>query len=166
MEELTETAEEQKLGIGRTLAYAAGIIPGAYSPALIVGWLMYFYYPGEGKGVIYMSLGAFVAVQFIGRLMDSVSDPLVGYFSDKTKSRWGRRIPYIIFGTPFVAVTIALIWYPLTDHPSMANNLWLAGNLLVFWLAYTVVVAPHLSLLPEIAPEDRESSVRSAACLC
>lgn len=148
----------EKLGFGQTIAYAAGMIPAAYAPALIVGWLMYFYYPGEGEdvGTIYMGLGAFVLVQFVGRLMDSVADPLVGYFSDKTNTRWGRRIPFIIFGTPPLALTMALIWYPLTDHPSMANNLWLAGNLLVFWLAYTIVVAPHLSLLPEIAPEDKE----------
>ncbi|HUT55697.1 MAG TPA: MFS transporter [bacterium] len=156
---MVNTGEQKKAGdltLGQTFAYAAGVIPASYSPALIVGWLMYFYYPGEGKGTIYMGLGAFVVVQFIGRLMDSVSDPLVGYFSDQTRSRWGRRIPYIIFGTPFVALTMALMWYPLTDHPSMANNLWLAGNLLVFWLAYTVVVAPHLSLLPEIAPGTKE----------
>lgn len=146
----------QDLTLGQTFAYAAGVIPAAYAPAFLVGWLMYFYYPGEGEGVIYMSLGAFVLVQFIGRLMDSVSDPLVGYFSDKTRSRWGRRIPYIIFGTPPMALTLALVWFPLTDHPSMANNVWLAINLLVFWLAYTVVVAPHLSLLPEIAPESKK----------
>jgi GPH family glycoside/pentoside/hexuronide:cation symporter len=117
---------------------------------------MYFYHPGEGEGKIYMGLGAFVIVQFIGRLMDSVADPLVGYFSDKTKTRWGRRIPYIIFGTPPLAISMALVWFPITDHPSMYNNLWLAFNLLVFWLAYTIVVAPHLSLLPEIAPDDVE----------
>jgi GPH family glycoside/pentoside/hexuronide:cation symporter len=156
MSSVNEEKKSGGLSFGQTLAYAAGIIPGAYCPALLVGWLMYFYYPGEGKGVIYMSLSAFVIVQFIGRLMDSVSDPLVGYFSDKTHSRRGRRIPYIIFGAPFVAVTLALVWFPITDHPSMANNLWLAGNLLVFWLAYTIVVAPHLSLLPEIAPESKE----------
>ena len=145
----------EKLSFGKTLVYAAGTIPASYAPALIVGWLMYFYNPGEEKGAIYLGLGAFVMVQFIGRLMDSVSDPLVGYFSDKTKSRFGRRIPYIVLGTPVLAVTMALIWFPLTDGPSFLNGLWLLVNLLLFWLAYTVVVAPYLSLLPEIAPEDK-----------
>ncbi len=140
----------------QTLCYSAGVLPAEFSPILITSWLMYFYIKGGGTGVAYMSLGAFVLVQFLGRLMDSVSDPLVGFFSDRTRSRWGRRIPYIIFGTPFIAVTMALMWFPLTDHPSMANNVWLAGNLLVFWLAYTIVVAPHLSLLPEVAPGNEE----------
>ncbi|MFO8056926.1 MAG: MFS transporter [bacterium] len=145
-----------RLGVGRSLAYAAGMVPAAYGVQLITNWLMYYYYPGEGKGKMYMALGTYVVIQLIGRVVDSVADPLVGYISDRTRSRWGRRIPYIIFGTPVLAVTMALMWFPLTEGPSMANNIWLAVNLSVFWFAYTVVVAPHLSLLPEIAPENEE----------
>jgi len=148
--------EDTRLGTGRSLAYAAGMVPAAYGVQLITNWLMYYYYPGEGKGKMYMALGTYVVIQLMGRVVDSVADPLVGYISDRTRSRWGRRIPYIIFGTPVLAVTMALMWFPLTEGPSMANNIWLAVNLSVFWFAYTVVVAPHLSLLPEIAPQNDE----------
>ncbi len=153
---MEENKKGKELTFIQTLAYSAGVLPAECFPLVLTSWLMVFYIGKDVNNPKYMTLFAFVLVQFVGRLMDSVSDPLVGFFSDRTNSRWGRRIPYIIFGTPFVAITIALVWFPLTDHPSMANNLWLAGNLLVFWLAYTVVVAPHLSLMPEIAPGDKE----------
>ncbi len=156
MSNALHTKDMPSLGVGSSLAYAAGMVPAAYGVQLITNWLMYYYYPGEGEGKMYMALGTYVVIQLIGRVVDSVADPLVGYISDRTRSRWGRRIPYIIFGTPVLAVTMALMWFPLTEEPSMANNIWLAVNLCVFWFAYTVVVAPHLSLLPEIAPGNEE----------
>jgi glycoside/pentoside/hexuronide:cation symporter, GPH family len=146
------------LTFGQTLAYAAGTLPAEFAPILITSWLFVFYIGSDttSKTGLYMGLFAFVIVQFIGRVMDSVADPLVGFFSDRTESRWGRRIPYIIFGTPGIAITCILVWFPITDYPSMANNLWLLGNLLVFWFCFTVVVAPFLSLLPEIASSEKE----------
>lgn len=148
-----------KLTVGRTLAYSAGELAATYLPMVITSWLMYFYCPVPEPGKVVaplMNLGAFALVQFLGKISDSVSNPLVGFFSDRTKSRWGRRIPYIIFGTPIMAITSALIWFPLTNTPSMANNIYLAINLILFWGSYTAVVAPYLALMPEIARTNEE----------
>jgi glycoside/pentoside/hexuronide:cation symporter, GPH family len=149
-----------RLSFGQTIAYSLGAVAASFAPMFVMGWLMRFYYKtadADGNPVTpFMSLTAIAVIMFIGKLSDSVSNPLVGYFSDQTKSRWGRRIPYIIFGPPVLAVTMVLIWFPPTDHPSWANNFWLAGNLVVFWAAYTAIVAPWLSLLPEVALENEE----------
>lgn len=151
-----EHSPSSRLGLGQTLAYSGGELAATFLPMAITSWMMYFYCPPEGKGAPLMGLLAFAVVQFGGKVSDSVSNPLVGYLSDRTRSRWGRRIPYIIFGAPLLAVTTALIWFPPADHPGMANNLWLLVNLVVFWAAYTFIVAPYLALMPEIAPSNEE----------
>ncbi len=45
---------------------------------------------------------------FAGRFIDAFTDPLIGWWSDRTRSRWGRRIPFILFSTPFYAAFGAL----------------------------------------------------------
>ena len=150
---------ESRLSLGQILAYSGGEFAANYLPMALTMWLMYFYYMPDENGKVLaplMTLGAFSLVQFIGKISDSLANPLVGYLSDRTKSRWGRRIPYIIFGTPLMALATALIWFPPDTHPSMANNLWLLVNLVVFWSSYTFVVAPYLALMPEIAPSNEE----------
>lgn len=155
-------AQDQKsanLTLGQIAAYSAGELAATYLPMAITSWLMYFYCPPQEEGKPWfplMTLFAFAVIQFAGKISDSLSNPLVGFLSDRTRSRWGRRIPYIIFGTPIMAVTTALMWFPPDVHPSLANNLWLLANLVVFWAAYTFVVAPYLALLPEIAPANEE----------
>lgn len=148
-----------QLSLFETLAYSAGELAATYLPMALTSWLMYFYFtPDENGNVVapLMTLFAFSVVQFVGKISDSLANPLVGYLSDRTQSRWGRRIPFIIFGTPLMALATALIWFPPDDHPTMANNLWLLVNLVVFWGAYTFVVAPYLALMPEIARSNEE----------
>ena len=54
-----------------------------------------------------------------GRFIDAFTDPLIGWWSDRTHSRWGRRIPFILFSTPFYALFAALIWFLPTEHASL-----------------------------------------------
>jgi GPH family glycoside/pentoside/hexuronide:cation symporter len=95
-------------------------------------------------------------VVFFGRIVDAIADPLVGHFSDKSKSRFGRRIPFIAVGTPFLVISWILIFHPPVAAESVINALYLAVVLGFFWIFFTVVVAPHLALLPEIVSARRE----------
>jgi GPH family glycoside/pentoside/hexuronide:cation symporter len=159
MKNQIETVLPDHLSLRQVLAYSAGELAATYLPMALTSWLMYFYYQTDENGNVVaplMTLAAFSIVQFVGKISDSLANPLVGYLSDRTQSRWGRRIPYIIFGAPLMALTTALIWFPPDDHPSMANNLWLLANLVIFWASYTFVVAPYLALMPEIARSNEE----------
>jgi len=43
---------------------------------------------------------------FVGKIWDAITDPIMGYISDRTKSRWGRRRPYFLFGVPFIFLSL------------------------------------------------------------
>ncbi|MGQ9631752.1 MAG: MFS transporter [bacterium] len=143
--------------------YGAGYIGVSSINQVILMWLMYFYVPppGEGSSPL-VPAGAFALAMGIGRAVDALADPPVGFWSDNTRSRWGRRIPFIAFGAPLLCVSFFLLWFPPSRGPSVANSLYLTAVLCLFFFAYTVVVAPYWALLPEIARSSRERVQLSA----
>ncbi len=92
----------------------------------------------------------------IGKLWDAVTDPLMGYLSDRTRSRWGRRRPYILFGS--IPLFLAM-WFFFTAPPlsgAVALTIWAALALMLLNTAYTVVNIPYSSLTPELTDDYHE----------
>ena len=148
---------KNELSIVQKIAYSAGNLGVGLSPAIAVGWLMYFYTSGENiSGVKFTSLAAFGVIAFIGRLMEPVSDPLIGYLSDSTRTRWGRRIPWMVFSTPLFAFSFIMLWFPPVNHPGWVNDTWLFVFNGLFWFSFTAYAAPYLALLPEISTINSE----------
>ncbi|GEM_PF-5288151 len=93
-----------------------------------------------------------LAVSTAYGIWNAVNDPLVGYLSERIKSRWGRKTPCIMFGTPLAALLFRLVWTPPAPEPlgesyDLAMLAYLTVVLALFDLAYTVVSAPpHLPL--------------------
>ena len=74
--------------------------------------------------VIGVDAGYAAYVFLVGRIWDFVNDPLMGYISDRTRSRWGRRRPFLLFGFIPFAIAYALIWIDvsqLTFFDGLAN---------------------------------------------
>ena len=92
----------------------------------------------------------------IPRLVDAIIDPLMGFASDRTVSRWGRRRPYIFGGAIAVGIIYALMWQ-LPRGQTDAFYFWffLAGSIL-FYVAYTVFAAPWVALGYELTPDYHE----------
>jgi GPH family glycoside/pentoside/hexuronide:cation symporter len=61
--------------------------------------------------VVGLKLSYAALVILIGRVWDAVDDPLFGYLTDRTRSRWGRRRPYLLFGAIPLGLTFAMLWY-------------------------------------------------------
>ena len=87
-----------------------------------------------------------------GRLIDAVTDPLMGSLSDRTRSRYGRRKPYIWAGLIPFGISFALLW--TVPNASQGAMFILAASALAFHaVIYTVVQVPYMALTPELAPE-------------
>ncbi len=115
-----------------------------------------------GRMLIVLNLGLGMSPALVGllgalpRLTDAVTDPLMGYVSDNTRSRWGRRRPYIFIGAIAVGLVFALLWQ-LPGGRSEAFYFWyFLGGSLIFYLAYTIYATPWVALGYELTPDYHE----------
>ena len=130
---------------------------------IIAAWIMYFYVPPQDLDrVRYIPIALMGVILAGGRILDAVTDPLIGYLSDHTRSRWGRRKPYIFISGPILFLAFCLVWRPPVDAASSLNAAYLAGVLFVYYWAYTGALIPWFAVLPEMR-RDNTSRVRIAA---
>lgn len=115
-----------------------------------------------GRMLIVLNLGLGMSPALVGllgalpRLTDAITDPLMGYVSDNTRSRWGRRRPYIFIGAIAVGLVFALLWQ-LPGGRSEAFYFWyFLGGSLIFYLAYTIYATPWVALGYELTPDYHE----------
>lgn len=96
----------------------------------------------------------------IPRFWDAITDPFMGYISDRTQSRWGRRRPYIVLGAILSGLAYMLIWWvPLNWSPN-AQVGWFLATLLLFFTCMTIWNVPYISLGYELTPDyDERTSV-------
>jgi GPH family glycoside/pentoside/hexuronide:cation symporter len=116
----------------------------------------------SGGMMIVLNLGLGMNPALVGllgalpRLFDAFIDPVMGYVSDHTRTRWGRRRPYIFVGAIAVGLAFALLWQlPPGRTESFYFWYFLLGSLL-FYLAYTVFAAPWVGLGYELTPDYHE----------
>ena len=145
------------IGPGRMLAYSLGSL-GASVPAQAFSTYAVFFYVDVLK---LPALWVATIGMTIYGIWNAVNDPLLGYFSDRTRTRWGRRIPWIAGGLIPLVVFFILVWTP----PGLAPGALFVYFLVVIFLYdffYTLVVLNWTSLFPEMFPSLRERAHVSA----
>ena len=152
--------EYQRLPVVLKVMYGAGSFGFSLLIMVIGTWTFYYYAPPTGRGLVtYAPMLLLGWAMGIGRVVDAITDPLIAQWSDKNKSRWGRRVPFILLGSVPLFLSFILIWTPPLQENSTINFIYLALMLSLFFLFYTVVIVPYSALLPELTqfPKERIS---------
>lgn len=99
---------------------------------------------------------------FIGRSWDYINDPIVGYIADRTRSRWGRRRPYLLFGFIPFGLAFMMMWYRPPFESQWALMTYYAFAYFIYDGMFTVVSMPYVALTPELTQDyDERTSLTS-----
>ena len=103
--------------------------------------------------VVGLSLANAALVILIGRVWDAIDDPLFGFITDRTRTRWGRRRPYLLFGAIPFALTFIMLWYrPPTDNAILLTAYYTLAYFL-YDTFYTMITMPFFALTPELTQD-------------
>jgi len=137
--------------LGIKVAYGLPQMAGAAMAIPIAIHLTIFY-----SDEILVPLGFVALVKAVARAFDALTDPLMGWVSDRTRSRFGRRRPWMAVGAPLAAVAVIAMFSPPGALSPMAAAGWFAATYTAYYLFHTVYSIPHYGLGPEITQDYRQ----------
>lgn len=127
------------------ILFASGDVFGGGGSALVA--VLYLFYLTD---VMHISPGWAGTATLLPRVWDAINNPLVGVWSDNTRTRWGRRRPWIMIGAPLLVVSMGFYWAPIGGWDSeMAKVLWVTGAGLFYTSVATMVAVPYGSMSTE-----------------
>ncbi|MFW9783913.1 MAG: MFS transporter, partial [Candidatus Heimdallarchaeota archaeon] len=146
--------ESEKITLRTKLAFACGEVGDNVALNTFTFLIFTFYFAVVGIPTTLMTLGF-----ILWALWNAVNDPLIGYLSDKTKSRWGRRIPWMIGAAiPLGVLMILLFTPPSTYEESPSVFLYFIIILILFDIAYTSFNLNYNALFSEMFVEMKTRS--------
>jgi len=109
-------------------------------------------YYGSDLGVSLATVGT---VWLVARLFDGITDPLIGYLSDRTRTRWGRRRVWMVAAVPVMMLATWKLFFPQLP----VGGVYLLKWMLVLWLGWTMLLIPYYAWAAELTPDYNERSV-------
>jgi len=95
-------------------------------------------------------------VFLVGNFMDAVTDPGMGIISDNTRSKFGRRRPYIILGAPLVFLAFVMMWFPLASGTEISKVVFYIFAFILMNTVTTIVQVPFLAMAAELTTDYNE----------
>jgi GPH family glycoside/pentoside/hexuronide:cation symporter len=141
-----EPAVAQRLALSTIVLYSAPISGLGFMFLFTSMYLMK--YATDVLGIAPAAMGL---IFLVSRVWDGISDPLAGFLSDRTQTRWGRRRPWLFVGALPVGILFALMWNPPTALEGGDRVLWMGAAVVLFYSATTVFGMPHDSLGAELS---------------
>ncbi len=148
-----ETPQSERLPLGTKMLYGAPNFAGA---AMIIPILINM--PKFYADVVLVPLGFLAIAIALARSLDAISDPVVGWFSDRTRTRWGRRRPYIFVGAPLCALAFSALMSPPPHLSGSAAGLWFGATFILFFIFHTLFILPYYALGPELTLDYNDRS--------
>lgn len=149
---------EKKLSLGRKLLFSMGSFGVNLIGVTLTSWLLFFYSPPADSGrTVYLSATIVGILLTIASIWDSIIDPFIGQFSDNTRSKWGRRKPFLLIGAPIEVVALILLFIPPARSSAVLVGAYLFILRLIFFTSHSLVCIPYDGLIAEMTkkPEER-----------
>jgi len=145
-----KTAPEDVVPFGQKIAFGSGHLANQLLPAALGVFMIVL--------VLALKMNPLLAglLAALPRLMDAIIDPIMGYISDNTRSRWGRRKPYIFLGSIIAGLTFMVMWQLYPENSMWYNFFYFLGLSLLFYIGYTIFAAPLIGLGYEMTPDYHE----------
>ncbi len=142
--------EKEKLYLTTKIAFGAGDFAPAITANLLVFFLLFFF-----TNVAGIPAGLAGMILAIGKIYDAINDPVIGILSDRTTSKWGRRLPWILGGAIPFGVLFFCHWL-VPDWGVMSLFWYYVVVALLFNTVYTIVSLPYGALTPELTRDYNE----------
>jgi GPH family glycoside/pentoside/hexuronide:cation symporter len=149
---MTNEQKSNKLPRKTKFFYGIGDLGNAVVNSAIQFFLMKFYTDGA---LILPALAGNALL--IGKVWDAVNDPLFGWITDRTKSRFGKRRVFMLFGAIPLAISIALLWFVPTSN-LVWTFVWIAATFILFDTVWTITNVPYYALTSELTDDYDERS--------
>jgi GPH family glycoside/pentoside/hexuronide:cation symporter len=147
-----QTAPEPvKLKFGYKFFWGLASLGTSLISGIYGGLLTIFYQDYLGLSAKWIGIAATVYA-----IWNAFNDPLFGYITDSTRSKKGRRIPYMRYTAPFLALTFILVWFAPPQAGQQGLFWWMLVTMLLYDTCYTIIGLVYSSLLPEITESDEQ----------
>src|SRR5512137_133863 len=127
-------------------ALGTSLISGVFGALLPI-----FYQDYLGLSARWISIASLIYA-----IWNALNDPLFVYISDSTRSKHGRRIPYMRYTAPFLAATFALVWFAPQHAGDFSLFLWMLISMVLYDGCYTMIGLVYSALLPEVSESDTQ----------
>ena len=139
-----------KVPLGQKVAFGLGMLANQMFPAALGIFMVVLVqnlgFPGWMWGIIY----------FFPRIFDSFTDPIMGFISDNTKSKWGRRRQYVFIGAIVMGISFAIMWQLYIDSGVDYNFAYFMFWSFVFYLGLTIFSVPYVAMGYEMSDNFHE----------
>jgi len=139
-----------KVPMGQKIAFGFGMLANQMFPAVISIFIVVLVqnlgFPGWMWGV----------VSLVPRLFDAITDPIMGFISDNTKSKWGRRKQYVLLGAVIMGISFIVMWQLYKDNTVDYNFTYFLLWSLVFYVGLTIFSVPYVAMGYEMSNDFHE----------
>lgn len=145
-----DTAIKNKVPFGQKVAFGLGMLANQMFPA-VLGIFMVVLIENLGfPGVMYG------LIAFAPRIFDSITDPIMGFISDNTRSKWGRRRPYVLIGGVIMGIAFFFMWQLFASSTLNYNFWYFFIWSIVFYLGLTIFSVPYVAMGYEMSDDFHE----------
>jgi len=119
----------------------------------MTGTIIAAYFPIFLTDIVGITPAVAAIALFIGKSWDYINDPLIGHISDRTRTRWGRRRPFLLFGALPYGLIFAFLWWKPPLESQLALVIFYTLMFVLYDAAGTFVSMPYFSLTPELTED-------------